>query len=46
MENVTKKRMTRREFLKTSGKTAGLVGGAIAFPTVFRSTSRAAEDTV
>jgi branched-chain amino acid transport system substrate-binding protein len=46
MENVTKKRMTRREFLKTSGKTAGLVGGAIAFPTVFRSTARAAEDTV
>jgi branched-chain amino acid transport system substrate-binding protein len=46
MANLGKKRMTRRDFLKTSGKTAGVIGSALAFPEVLKSKARAAGDTI
>jgi branched-chain amino acid transport system substrate-binding protein len=41
-----KKKMTRRQFLKNSGKSAAVIGGALAFPEIIRSTGHAAEDTI
>jgi branched-chain amino acid transport system substrate-binding protein len=46
MRNFGKKRLTRREFLKTSGKTAGLIGGSLAFPEILKTSARAAEETI
>ena len=47
MANSQKEKMTRREFLKKSGKTAGLFGSVLAFPEVIRSRNAwSAEETI
>jgi branched-chain amino acid transport system substrate-binding protein len=46
MVKSEKKKMTRRQFLKNSGKSAAVIGGALAFPEIIRSRGHAAEDTI
>jgi len=46
MANLKKKKMTRREFLRASGKTAGLIGSTLAFPSILKSTALGETDTV
>jgi branched-chain amino acid transport system substrate-binding protein len=46
MEIGNKEKISRRDFLKKSGKTVGLIGTTLAFPAVLRSPARAAGDTV
>ena len=46
MVKSEKKKMTRRQFLKNSGKSAAVIGGALGFPEIIRSRGHAAEDTI